>query len=88
MTTYRIENTASGIILGEFLGSSQADALDSLALTLGYHTAEDMNAAVEGGENLRVTEVSGHCAICGIALPDKAPCAAGSAGHRQMLGYQ
>ena len=36
MATYRIENTSSGVILGEYEGVSEAEALDAMARYAGY----------------------------------------------------
>jgi hypothetical protein len=36
MATYRIENARSRVVLGEYEGTSQADALDTMARDAGY----------------------------------------------------
>lgn len=36
MATYTIENTRSGVVFGEYEGTSEADALDSMARDAGY----------------------------------------------------
>jgi hypothetical protein len=36
MTTYRIENMISGVILGDYEGATEAEALDAMARDAGY----------------------------------------------------
>jgi hypothetical protein len=36
MATYKIENSHSGVVLGEFEANSASDALDAMARTAGY----------------------------------------------------
>lgn len=41
MATYMIENTVSGVILGEYDGATEAEALDALARDAGYESYDD-----------------------------------------------
>lgn len=36
MTTFRIENTISGVVLGDYDGATEAEALDAMARDAGY----------------------------------------------------
>ena len=36
MPTFRIENTISGVILGDYEGATEAEALDAMARDAGY----------------------------------------------------
>jgi hypothetical protein len=36
MTTFRIENTISGVVLGDYEGATEAEALDAMARDAGY----------------------------------------------------
>lgn len=58
MATYRIENTISGVVLGEYAGDTPEQALDAMARDAGYSDyAEACEVApVKDGE-IRVTEV-------------------------------
>lgn len=55
---YRITNTVSGLVLGFYEGTDEADALDTMARDAGYadHDAACDVATVEDGE-LSVVEV-------------------------------
>jgi hypothetical protein len=39
---YRIESKA-GVIMGDYLGATEADALDEMAVDLGYDDMSEMN---------------------------------------------
>jgi hypothetical protein len=58
MRTFRIENTISGVVLGEYQGKCERDALDAMARDAGYADLADAQRAdpAQDGE-LRVTEV-------------------------------
>lgn len=57
MRTFRIENTISGVVLGEYHASSASDALDAMARDAGYadHADAQRSDPAADGE-LRVTE--------------------------------
>ena len=58
MTTYRIENTASGIILGDYEADSKHAALDAMARDAGYADyAEAQEVAPAKDGEIIVTEV-------------------------------
>lgn len=58
MKTFRIENTVSGLILGDYFAADEAGALDAMARDAGYADFEASCevAPVRAGE-LIVTEV-------------------------------
>ena len=39
---YRITNKDSGVVLGEFVGDTEAEALDDMAQFSGYHNYSDV----------------------------------------------
>ena len=59
MTTYRIENTISGVVLGAYEGDTPEQALEAMAHDAGYtsYFQACMVAPVREGEIL-VTEVN------------------------------
>lgn len=58
MTKYLIENTRSGIILGEYQADSKEAALDAMARDAGYADyAEAQEVAPAGDGEILVTEV-------------------------------
>lgn len=60
MNTYRIENTNSGLILGEYQGETKEQALDAMARDAGYKDYADFRTQVgdDRPSNLLVTKVS------------------------------
>lgn len=60
MTTYQIENTRSGLILGTFLATTPAVALDLMAQYAGYDDYADLQRQIPAvaGEII-VTEMGG-----------------------------
>jgi len=46
MTTYRIENTSSGVILGEYEGDTPEQALDAQSRDAGYDSQAEYEADV------------------------------------------
>jgi hypothetical protein len=60
MKTYRIENEHSGLILGEYEGESEADALDAMARDAGYQSYRGLchvNRADEDDSGIVCTEL-------------------------------
>lgn len=57
MKTFRIENTISGVVVGEYQARSERDALDAMARDAGFvdHADAQRAAPAQNGE-LRVTE--------------------------------
>lgn len=59
MHTYEIENTKSGIILGQYEGATEAEALDALARDAGYTDYADMCAVAPAANGeIVVTEIA------------------------------
>lgn len=59
MKTFRIENRASGLVLGEYEGDTQAEALDAMARDAGHtNFAAACEVTEEDGSDLIVTEVA------------------------------
>lgn len=46
MATWTIENTVSGLVLGEWEGETAADALDAMARDAGYRDYADLQVRV------------------------------------------
>lgn len=61
MKLWRIENTISGAILGEYEGATAEEALDTMAREAGYRTyAECDRVAPSRPGEIRVVEVRQH----------------------------
>lgn len=56
MTSYTIENTVSGMILGTYEGATEAEALDAMARDAGYADyAEAQKVAPAADGEIKVT---------------------------------
>lgn len=58
MTTYQIANSASSIVLGTFVAETKEQALDMLAIQIGYTSYADVPEEIGGGEDIVVEEVT------------------------------
>ena len=74
MKRWRIENTASGVVLGVYEGETENDALDAMARDAGYRDYREASEVAGGSENLAVTEMGLHWRDLGVTNGDGESC--------------